>query len=157
MTVFPPTRPLLSDLFLIAMTAPAVTNKIARAEHGLTAAGLDITRDANPYTVASMVVPASIHALASGSGMRWRGFDDELRLAQLTAILWAMDDVQVALLGMGGHVTEVKRRDVLVELSSEADDVAERALQVALALGWQPTLAKFDARRLAPRVETIWP
>lgn len=137
-----------SELFLDAMSDPRISARIHEAERALRHAqegGPD-----NPYTVATPIVMASMHAAAQRSGPRvqWIGFSPDLTLNQLLTMTWALDSTEAALLGMAWYLTDARRRNVLVDREFELHLLAERSIQVALVLGWHSHGSRFDPRSL---------
>lgn len=144
------------DLFLASMSDPTVTAHISRIEATLPSIG---ARPADsPFTVAALVVPAHMHQTATlHPTLRWHGYREHLDLTQLTTMVLTLNEVEVALVGMGRYITETRRRAALHDLGPEVDALAVRALQVAFCLGWDPALSPFDARILAPAPSILAP
>lgn len=137
-----------NELFLDAMSDPTVSACIHAAERVL---GHEGGPD-NPYTVATPIVTASMHAraLRLGPHVQWIGFAPSLTLYQLLTMTWALDSTEAALLGMACYLTDDRRRNVLVHREVELHLLAERSIQIAVATGWDPRSSRFTPRLLIP-------
>ncbi|MBN9325305.1 MAG: hypothetical protein BGO38_01295 [Cellulomonas sp. 73-145] len=139
------------ELFLSAMSDLSVAAYIQRAENALR--DDDEARLApNPYTVATPIVMACMHAgaLRQGPRVQWIGFSPALTLHQLLTMTWALGSTEAALLGMAWYLTGDRRRNVLVDREIELHLLAERSIQVAVAVGWDPRSSRFSPQLLIP-------